>query len=73
MSKKYHDIATANKAIVSGSVPEYFMCTDLYKMLPQCGLESAPSDLIAWSLVSFIREKLSVGVKNIVNTAHTLG
>lgn len=72
MVKKHHDTAAANKAIVSDPKPGFGPFTRISKMIPQCGLESAPSDLIAWALVSFIRKQLSVGVKSVVATAHTL-
>jgi short subunit dehydrogenase-like uncharacterized protein len=50
MIEKYHDIAKGTGAI----------------LIPQCGLESAPSDLCALSLVTVVREKLSVGVKEVI-------
>ena len=37
-------------------------------MIPQIGIESAPADLATWSLVSFVRQKLSVGVREVVFT-----
>lgn len=42
MIEKYEAVATSSGAL----------------MFPQIGIESAPSDLIAWSLASIIREKL---------------
>jgi len=72
MIRKHQDTATKNKAIVSGFDLGGVMFADSCKIIPQCGLESAPSDLIAWSLVSLIREKLSVGTKDAVATAYSL-
>jgi hypothetical protein len=37
-------------------------------MIPQIGVESAPADLATWSLASFIRQKLSVSVREVVLT-----
>ncbi|KAK3110827.1 hypothetical protein LTR53_014492 [Teratosphaeriaceae sp. CCFEE 6253] len=37
-------------------------------MIPQNGIESAPSDLMCWSLVSHIRQTLGVGTAEIVQT-----
>jgi short subunit dehydrogenase-like uncharacterized protein len=54
MVKKYHDTAKKNGAI----------------MIPQNGVESAPTDLMCWMLVSFIREKLNVGTAEVIHTAH---
>jgi short subunit dehydrogenase-like uncharacterized protein len=41
-------------------------------MFPQGGLESAPSDLLTWALVSTIREKLSSRTSNVVMELHRL-
>ncbi|KAI9845256.1 MAG: hypothetical protein M1837_005012 [Sclerophora amabilis] len=49
MIRKYDDIAKANGAII----------------IPQSGLESVPHDLVSWSLVSIIRDQLSVGTKEV--------
>lgn len=35
-------------------------------MIPQCGFESAPADLSAYSLVKFVRERLDCPVAEIV-------
>jgi short subunit dehydrogenase-like uncharacterized protein len=39
-------------------------------MIPQIGLESAPADLIAWSLVSMIRERFSAPTGETVVSLH---
>lgn len=41
-------------------------------MIPQDGIESAPTDLMCWMLVSHIRETLGVGTREIVHTIHDL-
>ncbi|MCJ1282282.1 hypothetical protein MMC26_001605 [Xylographa opegraphella] len=56
MIRKYHDIAQANRAI----------------MIPQCGLESACSDIMVYLVVSLIRDKLKVGVKDVTATNSVL-
>ena len=72
--KKYHDIAKVNGAIVSlpkalGGI--LFKLRNL-QIIPEIGVESAPSDLLAWSLVSLIRDKLSVGTKEVITSVHEL-
>ncbi|EKV16039.1 Saccharopine dehydrogenase / Homospermidine synthase [Penicillium digitatum] len=49
---KYHDTAKANGAI----------------MIPCTGVESAPADLLAWSLVKRVREDLSSSTRQINST-----
>ncbi|KAL8682267.1 MAG: hypothetical protein Q9224_001521 [Gallowayella concinna] len=56
MIQKYHDTAKASGAII----------------IPEIGLESAPSDLLAWSLATLIREKLSVGTKEVIASIHKI-
>ena len=56
MIRKYHSTAQANKAI----------------MIPQIGIESAPSDLITYALASHIRHKYQSGVGDVVGTTHVL-
>jgi short subunit dehydrogenase-like uncharacterized protein len=41
-------------------------------MFPQSGLESAPSDLLTWALVSTIRSKLSSQTSDVVMDLHRL-
>ncbi|RPB08921.1 hypothetical protein P167DRAFT_538908 [Morchella conica CCBAS932] len=52
MIKKYHKTATVNGAVI----------------IPQCGVQSAPADLAAHSLVSLIRNRLSCPTDNITFT-----
>ncbi|KAI9760977.1 MAG: hypothetical protein M4579_001353 [Chaenotheca gracillima] len=52
MIKRYHETAKANGAV----------------MIPQFGIESAPHDLLSWCLVTKIREKFSVGTKEVLFT-----
>lgn len=56
MIQKYHETAKASGAII----------------IPEIGLESAPSDLLAWSLASLVKTKLSVGTKEIVASVHEM-
>jgi short subunit dehydrogenase-like uncharacterized protein len=50
MVRSYHDTAKKSGAI----------------MIMQDGMESAPSDLLCWALVSHIREALHVGTKEVI-------
>ena len=54
MIRKYHDMAKTNHAII----------------VPQIGIESAPSDLLAFSLVQLIRKEASVGTKEVITSLH---
>ena len=54
--QKFHDAAKARNAII----------------IPEVGVESAPSDLVAWSLAGVIREKLSVGTKEVISCVHDM-
>ena len=54
MIEKYHEIAKANHAII----------------IPEIAIESAPSDLLAFALVNFIRKELSVGTKEVIASVH---
>ena len=56
MIEKYHETAKANHAII----------------IPEIGIESAPSDLMAFALVSMIRRELSVGTREVVVSVHDL-
>ncbi|KAL8943516.1 MAG: hypothetical protein Q9216_001051 [Gyalolechia sp. 2 TL-2023] len=56
MVQKYHDVAKVNNAII----------------IPEIGLESAPSDLLAWSLATLIQEKFSLGTKEVVASVHDM-
>lgn len=56
ITHKYHDTAKKNGAI----------------MIPQIGVESAPADLMSWSLVSYIRQTLSTGTAELVVSLHEL-
>ncbi|KAL9041428.1 MAG: hypothetical protein Q9214_004114, partial [Letrouitia sp. 1 TL-2023] len=53
MIQKYHGVAKDNKAII----------------IPEVGVESSPSDLLAWSLATLIRQRLSVGTREVVVSA----
>ncbi|KAM0716590.1 hypothetical protein Q7P37_008035 [Cladosporium fusiforme] len=54
--KKYHEQAKQSGAIV----------------IPQNGIESAPTDLMCWALVSYIRKTLGVGTGEVVYSIHDL-
>jgi len=41
-------------------------------MIPQNGIESAPTDLMCWSLVSHIRETLNAGTAELVHSTYSL-
>ncbi|KAL8951081.1 MAG: hypothetical protein Q9222_002921 [Ikaeria aurantiellina] len=56
MIQKYHETARDNGAII----------------IPEIGLESSPSDLLAWTLTNLIRDHLSVGTREIVASVHTM-
>jgi hypothetical protein len=42
--------------------------TDCRKMIPSTGVESAPADILAWSLVKRVREDLSAPTRQIDST-----
>lgn len=54
MIKKYHETAKANHAVI----------------IPEIGVESAPSDMLAFSLTQLIRKELSVGTREVVASLH---
>lgn len=54
MIEKYDEMAKANHAII----------------IPEIGIESAPSDLLAFALVNLIRQELSMGTKEVVVSIH---
>ncbi|CZR66899.1 uncharacterized protein PAC_16800 [Phialocephala subalpina] len=54
MIKKYEKTAQASGAI----------------MIPQIGIDSAPADLVTWTLVDMIRKKLSVPTAEVVVSVH---
>lgn len=56
MITKYHDIANVNGSI----------------MIPQIGIESAPADLMTWSLVSLIRRRLSAPTGQVIVSVHEI-
>ncbi|KAL8754766.1 MAG: hypothetical protein Q9199_004101 [Rusavskia elegans] len=56
MIHKHHDTAKASGAII----------------IPEIGLESAPSDLLAWTLATLIREDLSLDTKQVVASVHRM-
>ncbi|KAH2029615.1 hypothetical protein KXV43_000412 [Aspergillus fumigatus] len=48
--EKYHDVAKSNGAII----------------IPSVGVESAPADIVAWSVVKRVREDLSSDTKEVI-------
>ena len=56
MITKYHDIAKANHAII----------------IPEIGIESAPSDLLTFALTNLIRRELSVGTAEVIGCVHEI-
>ena len=74
MIKKYHDIAKANNAIVRPdlNLQNPLLAYQFRKIIPEIGIESAPSDLLAFSIVSLIREKFSVGTREVSCCLHEM-
>lgn len=72
MIKKYHKTAQVNGAIVrthhrsQGSSSPLKEPTNFLQIIPQCGVQSAPADLAAYSLVKLIRERLNCPTDNVV-------
>ena len=54
MIEKYHNLASANGAII----------------IPEIGIESAPSDLLAWSLATYLRMNLSCDTAEVICTLY---
>ncbi|KAF2225126.1 Saccharopine dehydrogenase-domain-containing protein [Elsinoe ampelina] len=54
MIDKYHEKAKANHAII----------------IPQIGMDSAPADLLTWSLVTHVQRTLSKTTKQVIFTLH---
>ena len=56
MIEKYDSMARANGAII----------------IPEIGFESAPSDMMAWSLANFFRKEYSLPTREVVGTVHVI-
>ncbi|KAL9129068.1 MAG: hypothetical protein Q9217_002375 [Psora testacea] len=56
MIRKYHEIAKASGAII----------------IPEIGIESSPSDLLTWALVSRIRKQCQIGTKEVTASLHEM-
>ena len=56
MIKRYHDVAKKNHAI----------------MIPQIGVESAPSDMLVWVLADLLRQNGCSGIQETVGSLHEL-
>jgi short subunit dehydrogenase-like uncharacterized protein len=56
MIKKYGKTAQANGSI----------------MIPQIGIESAPADLVTWTLVDMVKKRFSAPTGNVVVSIHDL-
>ncbi|KAL8760895.1 MAG: hypothetical protein Q9184_002926 [Pyrenodesmia sp. 2 TL-2023] len=56
MIQKYHNVAKQNGAVI----------------IPEIGLESSPSDLLAWSLATLLKEILSLNTKEVVASVHEI-
>lgn len=54
MISKHHEIAKGHQAII----------------IPGVGIESAPSDLLAWALIQLIRRELFVGTTDVIACVH---
>ena len=71
--RKYDKAAKESKAIVGIPFIQHTeLCLMYLQIIPEIGLESAPADLISWILVNLIREKLSVGTKEVISTIHNI-
>lgn len=42
------------------------------QIIPQIGLDSAPADLLAWSMVTYARNTLNVGTADLIYSKHEL-
>jgi short subunit dehydrogenase-like uncharacterized protein len=56
MIKKYESVAKASGAI----------------MIPQTGVDSAPADLVTWTIVNMIKEKMSAKTAEVVFSLYEL-
>lgn len=56
MIKRYHDVAKKNHAI----------------MIPQIGVESAPSDMLVWVLADLLRQNGCSGIQETVGSLHEM-
>jgi short subunit dehydrogenase-like uncharacterized protein len=56
MIRKYEDAAKASGAL----------------MFPQIGIESAPADLVTWSLAKLLRTELSAQTAEVTVSVHTM-
>ena len=54
MIQKYHSVARANRAII----------------IPEIGIESAPSDMLAWSLATLLRRRFDLDTAEVICTLH---
>ena len=54
MINQFHELAKANHAVI----------------IPQIGIESAPSDLLAFALTNLIRNELSLGTGEVIGCVH---
>lgn len=66
---------------ITGEIPWVFKMTEKYEkvaqstgaiLISQVGIESVPSDLLAFSLVTFIRRMLSTTTKEVILSVHDL-
>lgn len=56
MIKKYDSVAKANNAII----------------IPQIGVESAPADMLSWSMVTHARRTLSAGIAELIYSVYDM-
>ena len=56
MIQKYHSMARENGAII----------------IPEIGVESAPSDMLAWSLANSFRREFSLATREVICTLHNI-
>ena len=54
--ERYHDLARQNNAVI----------------IPECGFESAPSDLLAYCLATYIRTNFSASTRTVTTSLHDI-
>lgn len=86
MVERYHETAKKSGAIVRFAFPSscrprllnilvdviVHVDADSKKVIPQCGLESAPPDLLTYLLCRALRKQASVATKEVIYAVHTL-
>ena len=70
---KFDERAKANKAIVSLTIIRNWnfvsIWLTIFKIMPQCGFDSTPADVLSWVLVNYIRKSLAVPTREVLFSA----